>query len=135
MGAYVAKQVVQRMFSNGKLMTQSKVLVMGITFKENVSDIRNSKVVDIVYELRNYGIMVDVVDPNASSDEVEKEYGFSLCRKECPPYDAVIVAVPHKEYLGFDEKSFSGITDSGAIIADLKGVYRGKIKKLKYWSL
>ncbi len=135
MGAYVAKQLVQRMFRNGKVMAKSRILVMGVTFKENVSDIRNSKVAEIIYELRNYGIIVDVVDPNAHADEVEKEYGFRLCEKQNPPYDAVIVAVAHKEYLELDEESFLRITNNDAVIADIKGIYRGKIKKLKYWSL
>jgi len=135
MGAYVAKQVVQRMFRNGKSMNKSRVLIMGITFKENVSDIRNSKVTDIIHELRNYGIIVDIVDPNASSDEVESEYGFRLAAKPVAPYDAVIVAVGHKEYLNLDEEYFKSICTSKAILADIKGLFRGKIKELKYWSL
>ncbi len=136
MGEYVAKIIVQKLINLDKSMKESKILVMGVTFKENVSDIRNSRVVDVVHELKNYGLAVDIVDPHASSDEVNEEYGFKLKDKINAPYDAVIVAVNHREYLDLDENYFLSITHpEGAIIADLKGIYRNKIQKLKYWSL
>ena len=136
MGEYVAKIIVQKLINLDKSMKESKILVMGVTFKENVSDIRNSRVVDVVHELKNYGLAVDIVDPHASSDEVNEEYGFKLQDKINAPYDAVIVAVNHREYLDLDENYFLSITHpEGAIIADLKGIYRNKIQKLKYWSL
>ncbi len=135
MGAYVAQQLVQKLISQDRNPKESKVLVLGITFKENVSDIRNSRVVDVIRELERFSINVDVVDPHASSFEIEEEYGFKLSPTINPPYDAVIAAVSHTEYTGLNEKYFREICREKAIIADLKGMYRDKIKKLTYWSL
>ncbi len=135
MGPYVAKQVVQKLIALDKNLKGVKILVMGITFKENVSDIRNSKVVDVIRELREYGLKVETIDPYASAREVEEEYGLSLSREIHPPYDAVILAVNHKDYLSLDDDYFARITHPNSLLADLKGIYRGKIKSLKYWSL
>ena len=135
MGAYIAKQLVQKMAHMGKVLNKSRVLIMGITFKENVADIRNSKVIDIINELRNFSLNIDVVDPYASPAEIEHEYGFKLAEDINPPYDAVVVAVSHNKYTDLDENYFNSITNGGAILADLKGLYRGKINGLKYWSL
>lgn len=135
MGFYVAKQTVKKIIAAGKNVLNSKVLVMGATFKENVSDIRNSKVADVISELKSYGVKVDVVDPYASSKDLNHEYGFELTDKITSKYDAVIVAVNHKEYLKFDEDYFRSITSEKAILVDVKGIYRGKIKELTYWSL
>jgi UDP-N-acetyl-D-glucosamine/UDP-N-acetyl-D-galactosamine dehydrogenase len=135
MGAYVAKQLVQKMIPMGKIMSNAKVLVMGITFKEDVSDIRNSKVVDVIKELKAFGLNVDVIDPYASSEEVMHEYGFPLAGEITPPYDSVIVAVGHREYLELDESYFRLISHDKAVLVDLKGLYRNKIEKLNYWSL
>ena len=87
MGGYIAKKLVKRLISLGKGVLGARVLVMGVTFKENVADIRNSKVVDIINELRDFGCDVDVVDPHADSDEVQKEYGFRLVEKPRDNYD------------------------------------------------
>ena len=108
---------------------------MGVTFKENVSDIRNSKVVDIVRELKDFGVDVDVTDPNADSEEVMREYGFRLIEKPRANYDAVVVAVAHKEYMDLDEDYFRQLTYEHAVLGDIKGIYRGKIHQMKYWSL
>ncbi len=135
MGAYVAKQIVQKMIPVGKVLKGSKVLVMGITFKENVSDIRNSKVIDVIRELKEFGLHVDIIDSCASKEEVKEEYGIDLAESVSPPYDAVILAVPHKEYIDLDDSYFNDITDKNAVMVDLKGIYRNKINKLKYWSL
>jgi UDP-N-acetyl-D-galactosamine dehydrogenase len=135
MAGYVAKKVLQHIIqSNGNVKT-SKVLVMGATFKENVSDIRNSKVADVVKELKSYSLNVDVADPHADSDELKHEYGFELTPTIANDYDAVIVTVPHNEYKSLDETYFASITKEKAMIADLKGGYRGKIKNRTYWSL
>lgn len=107
---------------------------MGATFKEDVSDIRNSKVSDIVKELKSFGVKVDVSDPNASSEELKHEYGFGL-NKIGKGYDGVIVAVGHKEYKQLTEKYFSSIMSAKGVLTDIKGFYRNKIKKLNYWSL
>ena len=135
MGFYVAKQTVKKIVSAGKDLTKSKVLVMGATFKENVEDIRNSKVADVVKELLSYGVQVEVTDPKANSEELKLEYGFELMPKIGVNYDAVIIAVNHKEYLGYDEAFFKSITSKDALVVDLKGIYKGKFKEMMYWSL
>lgn len=135
MGAYVAKETIKHLISTDKSLKRTNVLIMGATFKENVTDIRNSKVVDILNELRSFSINVDVVDPHASSEELEHEYGFSLCEKPGNKYDAVIVAVSHKEYLNLDENYFNSISAEHGLLVDIKGMYRNKMKHLKYWSL
>jgi UDP-N-acetyl-D-galactosamine dehydrogenase len=135
MAGYVAKKVLQHIIQNTSNVKDAKVLVMGATFKENVSDIRNSKVADVVKELRSYSLNVEVSDPYASSEELQHEYGFSLVDKISDNYDAVIVTVPHAEYVGLDDAYFASITKKEAMIADLKGIFRKKITSRKYWSL
>lgn len=135
MGYYVAKQTAKKILALGKNINGAKILVMGATFKEDVSDIRNSKVADVIKELQSYRVNVDVVDPYASSEELMKEYGFGLIKTPNPKYDAVIVAVNHKEYVGLDEKYFSSLLDSGGVLVDIKGIFKGKINGLTYWSL
>ncbi|RYY64438.1 MAG: nucleotide sugar dehydrogenase, partial [Chitinophagaceae bacterium] len=108
--------------------------VMGATFKENVSDIRNSKVADVVKELKEFYVNVDVVDPYADSEELAHEYGFGLADKTADDYDAVIVTVCHEPYADYADDYFSSITKPNALIADLKGVYKGKITNRNYWS-
>jgi UDP-N-acetyl-D-galactosamine dehydrogenase len=135
MAMYVAKKVVQHIIKyNGNVKT-SRVLIKGATFKENVSDIRNSKVADVVKALKSYYVNVDVEDPYADSDELKHEYGFGLTEKTGNDYDAVIITVPHKEYATLDDGYFSGITKQHGLVADLKGVYRNKIINRNYWSL
>jgi UDP-N-acetyl-D-galactosamine dehydrogenase len=135
MSKYVAKKVVQHIIKNSGNVKSAKVLVKGATFKENVSDIRNSKVADVVKALQSFYVNVDVEDPYADSDELTHEYGFGLAAKTANDYDAVIITVPHKEYAKLDDDYFSGITKEHAMIADLKGIYRNKIKSRTYWSL
>ncbi len=135
MGKYLATELVKRIIQSGKNILKSRVLVMGATFKEDVSDIRNSKVADVVRELRSYGINVDVTDPLASAEELRKEYGFELVNEINSGYDAVIVAVAHKQYLKLDEKYFESIIGDSGILMDVKGIYRRNISKLTYMSL
>ncbi len=135
MGAYIAKETIKHIISLDKSLKQSNVLVMGATFKENVTDIRNSKVADIIKELKSFSINVDVVDPKASSEELEHEYGFGLISSPDKKYDAVIVAVNHTEYCNLTEGYFKEITTPNALIADVKGIYRNKFPSLQYWSL
>jgi UDP-N-acetyl-D-glucosamine/UDP-N-acetyl-D-galactosamine dehydrogenase len=134
MSIYVARKVVRHIISNVSDVKSAKVLVMGATFKENVSDIRNSKVADVVKELKEFYLNVDVVDPHANSEELEHEYGFGLAKAVGNDYDAVIVTVCHEPYGELDEKYFTSITKPHAMIADLKGTYRGRITKRQYWS-
>lgn len=135
MAGYVAKKVLQFIIQHNGNVKDSKVLVMGATFKENVSDIRNSKVADVVKELKSFSLNVDITDPYADSDELLHEYGFELTSSVANNYDAVIVTVPHKEYLKLDDAYFSSITKEKGLIADLKGNFRAIIKNRKYWSL
>lgn len=135
MGGYIAKKMVKRLIALGKGILGARILVMGVTFKENVSDIRNSKVVDIINELKDFGCDVDVVDPYADSDGVMHEYGFRLVEKPRDCYDAVVVAVAHDEYKNLDESYFKRITYGNAVLVDVKGMYRNQIYKLEYWSL
>ncbi len=135
MSAYVAKKVLQHIISKNGNVKDAKVLVMGATFKENVSDIRNSKVADVVKELQAYSLNVHVTDPHASSEELKHEYGFELEQNIKDDYDAVVVAVPHAAYTHYDDAYFASVTNENALIADLKGTYRKIIKNRSYWSL
>lgn len=135
MGGYVAKQIVKKLVKAQKNIQDSKVLIMGVTFKEDVSDIRNSKVVDVYRELLSYGVKVDVIDPYANVNEVKKEYQFDMAKEIAKDYDVVVVAVSHHKYKNLDETYFKSITAENALFVDIKGVYRGEIKELNYWSL
>jgi UDP-N-acetyl-D-galactosamine dehydrogenase len=134
MSIHVATKTVKKLIAAGKIINQTRVLLMGTTFKENVSDIRNSKVADIVKELQSFGVTVDAVDPYADSDEMMHEYGFGLTQPS-GFYDAIIVAVNHKEYLNLPEDYFVKLSNNMGIFVDVKGIYRNKISKLTYWSL
>lgn len=136
MGFYIGKQTVKKILATGKHIQDSKVLVMGATFKEDVSDIRNSKVIDVITELKSFQVKVDLIDPHASSEEMEHEYGVGLTKNPSNDYDAIIVAVNHKEYQSLSESDFrSMMKDDEGIFVDVKGIFRGKINKMKYWSL
>lgn len=135
MGRYIGKQTVKKIIATGKNPNNSRVLILGITFKEDVTDIRNSKVVDIISELDDFGVSVDVIDPGASHDEVREEYKLELKNKPSGKYDAIILAVSHKEYLSLNEKWFTPLLNNDGIIVDVKGILRGRISKHTYWSL
>jgi len=136
MGGYVAKQTVKKIIAADKNPKESRVLIMGVTFKENVSDIRNSKVIDIYNELKSFGIQnVDVIDPYADSKEVREEYGFETTSDPKGRYDAIIVAVSHDSYLTLDEEWFLNHANNGCVFVDVKGIFREKINRLTYWSL
>ena len=125
MGGYIAKKLVKKLINMGKGILGARVLVMGMTFKENVADIRNSKVVDIINELKDFGVDVDVVDAHADSEEVKQMYGFGLIEKPRNNYDAVIVAVSHDAYKDLNEKYFKSLTYDNAVLG-CEGMYRGK---------
>ena len=137
MGFYVGKQTVKKILSRGVNALGARVLVMGLTFKENVEDIRNTKVVDVISELESFNVNVDVVDPMAKAYEVKEEYGIDLVAKpEIGVYHAVIVAVNHTEYAALTESDFCNLLEGGdGVLVDLKGIFRDKIEKLDYWSL
>jgi UDP-N-acetyl-D-galactosamine dehydrogenase len=135
MGGYVAKQTVKKVIASGTNPADARVLVMGATFKENVTDIRNSKVADVVNELKSFSCHVDVTDPHADAAEVKHEYGYELVPEMKGPYDAIVVAVNHSEYADKDEAWFKSMLKPKGVLVDLKGVFRTKIKELTYWSL
>lgn len=135
MGKYVGEKAVQHIISNTDKVKEAKVLVMGTTFKEDVSDIRNSKVSTIINHITSHFINVDIVDPHANSKELNEEYGYSLSKEIKSDYDVIIIAVAHKDYYNLDDKYFSSISNSSALIIDLKGIYRNNIQSRAYWSL
>lgn len=135
MTAYIAKKIVQFLLTHKKNIKDCKALIMGATFKEDVSDIRNSKVIDLYKELMDYSLSVDLVDPHAEPDEVLHEYGIQLCEKVNKSYDVIIVAVNHADYRALTEEYFIKIAKKDGVLIDVKNIYRGKINKLTYWSL
>ena len=135
MAPYIANEVVKRLISAGHPINGSRVLIMGATFKENVSDIRNSKVADLVHELQSFSVQVEVVDPHASSDELQEEYGYGLVEAPDGRYQAVVVAVNHGDYVGLPESYFTGLLAEKGLFVDVKGIYRNAGFSLNYWSL
>ena len=135
MAKYVGEKAVQHIIANCEKVKEAKVLVMGSTFKEDVSDIRNSKVADIINHIKSHFINVDVADPHADSQELMEEYGYELSTNFSTDYDVVIVAVAHKDYLKKDAAYYTSITKPHGLIIDLKGILRNKISTRAYWSL
>lgn len=135
MGAHVARKLVQQLIKLHKQIDATRVLVMGATFKENVSDIRNSKVVDVIGELARYSVITEVVDPLADAEEFHEEYGIHLHKEYGKDYDAVIVAVNHEEYSDLNDSFFSKILKKDGIVVDVKGDLRNTVKDYSYWSL
>lgn len=135
MGGYIAKQTVKKIIAADKNIKGARVLLMGMTFKEDVSDIRNSRVIDVIEELKSFGVEIDVVDPYAEAWEVKEEYNFDM--KEAPEgkYDAVIVAVSHDKYINLKEDFFKELSNDKGILIDVKGIYRNQIKDMEYFSL
>jgi len=126
MGAYVATEVVKLMLKAGKPVKGAKVLILGITFKENCPDIRNTRAIDIYHELRSYGIQVDVYDPWASIEETHEEYGIEIVNEfpENKEYEGVILAVAHKEFTSLNLNNYK---EKGTIIYDVKGILNRNI--------
>jgi UDP-N-acetyl-D-galactosamine dehydrogenase len=123
MGAYSAAELVKTMIRNGQTIAGSRVLVMGLTFKENCPDLRNTKVVDLIKELGEFGCQVDVTDSWANNAEAEREYGLSLVEQPQPgTYNALVIAVAHKQYTSLAEADFRALLQPGGVLFDLKGV-------------
>ena len=118
MGIFVANKLVKLLISKNHVISNSKTLILGITFKENCPDIRNSKVIDIFRELQQFNMNVDVYDPHADKHEVKEEYGVDLVETISDKYDAIILAVYHKEFLELDIRAIC--TSSDSIIYDIK---------------
>lgn len=136
MGPYIGKQTVKKIIGIGRNIMDARVLVMGATFKENVSDIRNSKVIDVVRELKSFACNVHVVDPYADSEEMNHEYGINLHTTPEGNYDAIIVAVNHEIYKKLDETYFKSLMrEQHGVLVDVKSIYRNSIQDLVYWCL
>lgn len=132
---YIAKKVVQFLLKKGKNPSQCRALIMGATFKENVTDIRNSKVFGLYKELKDFQLEVEMVDAMAEPHEVKEEYGVTLADKISGKYDVVIVAVSHDAYKNLDEHYFLDITAKDAVLVDIKNMYKSKINQIEYWTL
>jgi len=118
MGMFVANKVIKLMIQKGHKIQGANALILGVTFKENCPDIRNSRVIDIFTEFKQFGLNIDVYDPHADSAEVEKEYGIKLSKNINKQYDAIVLAVSHNEFLSFD---FNAIKNGhGTVIFDTK---------------
>jgi len=123
MGAYVASGLVKSMIKAGQTVANARVLVMGFAFKENCPDLRNTRVIDVVKELKEFGCQVDITDCWADSAQAEHEYGVSLtAQPEKGGYDGVVLAVPHREYAAMSVGDLRGYMKQGGILYDLKGV-------------
>jgi len=151
MGKYVAENTVKNMIKARKQINGSKVAIFGITFKENCPDVRNSKVIDIINELEEYGVSVYVVDPEADADEVWREYGITLCRPEVvKDVDAVIFAVSHAQFKSISLEKLREIYrtsctyetnnpgEKECVLIDVKGIFNKKEAEdlgYIYWRL
>ena len=142
MGKYVAENTVKQMIRVGKVVKGSRVLILGLTFKEDVPDIRNTKVVDIVAELDDYGVEVLIHDPLADAGETRHEYGLNLIALDAVgKVDAIIYAVSHKAFAQLTIPDFSALCSNGngtGIIVDVKSVLKKaeiEAAGMSYWSL
>lgn len=124
MGEYVASQVVKELIKKDHKIKGAKIAILGVTFKENCPDVRNSKVVDVIAELKSYGTIVDVFDPLADKEEVKNEYGLELVDELSSDYEAVVLAVSHQEFL---ELNFDTIRKDDSVLYDIKSVLPKKI--------
>jgi UDP-N-acetyl-D-glucosamine/UDP-N-acetyl-D-galactosamine dehydrogenase len=131
---FIAKRVVTTLIDHGKNPGECRVLVMGITFKEDVSDIRNSKVADLIKELKEYSLDISVVDPFADADHVMKEYGIYLNTKIEGTFDAIVLAVGHKEYRDMAILEYEKLANNNLLLFDIKGVKQHDAP-LNYWKL
>lgn len=140
MGEYIAEQAIKHLIKSNKAVKGSKILILGFTFKDDVKDIRNTRVIDIYNKLKEYGVEPHVHDPNASNEDVTAEYGIKLMQtpEEKHPFDGIIVAVKHREYTNYSIEYLKGLCNSNASLIDVKGIYR-KDEALKaginYWRL
>jgi UDP-N-acetyl-D-galactosamine dehydrogenase len=139
MGKYIAQCTVKKMIHAGHSVLGSRVTLLGLTFKEDCPDLRNSKVVDIIAELRDYGIQVQVVDPLADPAEAMHEYGVELVPfAELEPADALVVAVAHREYRDLPVEALRSLMNGAPVLVDVKGIYdRGAVEAagMQFWRL
>jgi UDP-N-acetyl-D-galactosamine dehydrogenase len=135
MPTHIANNIVKKIIKTGTNIQDARILVLGTTFKENVTDIRNSKVADMVHELLSFHIHIDVIDPMANSDEVFTNYGYKTVPQPSGLYDVIIIAVSHDKFISLNEEYFQSLIKPGGMIADLKGIYRDRINNINYCTL
>ena len=138
MSKFIAEKTVKLMIQAGISIKGAKVNILGMTFKENCSDLRNSKVLDVIRELESYGINVYVHDPIANKHDAQNEYALGLKEKsELPCAEAVILAVAHDEYRGFSQSDFIKILKTGGVLVDVKSALNLNFQghEVKYWRL
>ncbi len=131
---FVATKLLEVLLDHDKNPRHAKVLIMGITFKENVSDIRNSKIIELIREIERFKIKVEVTDSRANIHEVRQEYGLDLVSEPAEDYDAIIVAVSHEEYKRLSEADFKALMGQKPILFDLKSIYPVS-ESITYWRL
>lgn len=131
----VAERVVDHLLEIKVSLMEARVLVKGVSFKGNVGDIRNSKILEVVKLLKDQGVQVDLEDPLVSDAQLKKEHGWELNRQLLNNYHVVIVAADHSVYYNLREDYFCAISGPLALIMDLKGMFQGKVTQRKYWSL
>jgi UDP-N-acetyl-D-galactosamine dehydrogenase len=125
MGEYVASQVVKLMIKKEIVLHEAQLLLLGVTFKENCPDVRNTKIVDIVHALKEYGIHITIYDPWAKPEEVKHEYGIETTQKlPNSKFDAVVLGVSHKEFATID---IASLTKTANVVYDVKGFLKGKV--------
>ena len=131
---HVVKRLLNHMKTHEIRPSNSRVLVLGVTFKENVSDIRNSKVIEVIQELQNYNIEVDIYDPCVDKEELMETYQLNTIYEIGQDYDGIIAAVKHDEFKSLDKKDFIRISNPKSILMDIKSMYE-HFEELYYWSL
>ncbi|THG55313.1 nucleotide sugar dehydrogenase [Muribaculum caecicola] len=136
MGFYIIRQAYQMLTRQSETNKQLKALVMGVTYKENIDDIRNTPAITMIKQLEQMSVSVDAVDPLANPDKVMDTYGITLSKSLQPPYDLIITTVGHDEYKNLDDSFFRSIAKSeNSLLVDIRAIYRGKIKSLRYMTL
>jgi len=139
MGKFIAEQTIKNMIASGSYIKGAKVNILGLTFKENCGDLRNSKVIDIIRELRSYGVEIFVTDPQADVEEAVHEYGVHLSKwDDLPRADAIVAAVAHKEYAALSVEDFSKKLVKGGAFIDVKAAFDGdaiQAAGYKLWRL
>ena len=139
MGKFIAEQTIKHMISAGSYIKGARVNILGLTFKENCGDLRNSKVIDIINELKSYGVEIFVTDPQAEAEEAMHEYGVRLLPwDDLPRADAIVAAVAHKEYSELSVEDFGKKLIKGGAFIDVKSAFDGaaiQAAGYKLWRL
>src|SRR5208282_6509335 len=141
MGKYIAEQTVKELIKSRTPVRGCRILIMGVTFKEDVKDVRNTRVIDIYNELKEYGVQPFIFDPEADKDVVKSEYSIDLIEalKDFCPYEGIIAAVRHKEFGEFSMEYLRSICNTNPVLIDVKGSFDAHTAKAagfsRYWRL